>query len=120
MLQTRIRRGERDRLVTFIKPVYVTNSTNEDKIDYWKEIDSDPTTWARKKELPGQEVMIADRVTYMQRTIFNVDYRIDLTVINRVVCDGRVYEIISITEPDVTRGTSLDVMANLLDTEVWT
>jgi len=119
MLQTSIRTGELDRQITFIQKVTEEAITNESLTTSWEEIDSYATTWARKKELPGNESLIADRPTYTQRTIFTIRYRTDLNVQMRCVCDDRVYEILSITENGTTRKKFLDVMANLLDTETW-
>lgn len=120
MLQTTIRRGELDRQVTFIKPVKGTNDTNEDEITGWVEVDTDPTVFAKKVDLKGSEQMIAERLTYIQNTKFIVDYRSDLTTENRVVCDGKVYEINAITDNNSSRQRYIDVMCALLDTEVWT
>lgn len=120
MLQSSIRRGEMDRQVTFIKKVIGSNSTNEDEITGWVEVDTDPTVWAKKVDLKGNEVVIAERLTYVQNTKFVVDYRSDIDTENRLVCDGSVYEIIAITKNNSSREGFIDVMCNLLDTEVWT
>jgi SPP1 family predicted phage head-tail adaptor len=76
--------------------------------------------WAKKKDLPGRDVELAGRLVYAQRTVFIVDYRTDLTTENRVYYNSKVYEIISLTEYEDARERYLEVMTNLLDTEVWT
>lgn len=109
-----------DRTVTFIKKVIGSNATNEDEITSWIEVDTDPTVSAKKIDLKGDTMVIAERQTYVQNTKFIVDYRTDLTTENRAVCDGKVYEIAAILDNNSGRETYSDVVCNLLDTEVWT
>jgi SPP1 family predicted phage head-tail adaptor len=120
MLQSSIRRGEMDRTVTFIKKVIGTNATNEDEITSWIEVATDPTVSAKKVDLKGDTMLIADRPTYVQNTKFTVDHRTDINTENRLVCGGRVYEIIAVLENNSSREFYIDVICNLLDTEVWT
>jgi len=120
MLQSSIRRGEMDRTITFIEKVIGSSSSNEDQITGWIEIDTDPVVTAKRVDLKGTDVVIADRMTYMQSTKYIIDHRTDLTTEMRVVEDGRVFEIIAITINNSSRDMYLDVMCNLLDTEVWT
>jgi SPP1 family predicted phage head-tail adaptor len=120
MLQSSIRRGEMDRTVTFIKKVIGSSSSNEDKITGWIEVTTDPTVSAKRVDMKGNDVVIADRMTYVQNTKYIIDHRTDLTTENRLVEDGRVFEIIAITINNSSRERYLDIMCNLLDTEVWT
>lgn len=120
MLQSSIRRGEMDREVTFIKKVLGSNSYNEDEITGWVEVDTDPTVSSKKIDLKGDTMMVAERPTYVQNTKFIIDYRNDLTTENRAVCNGKVYEIIAILDNNSSREAYLDIVCNLLDTEVWT
>lgn len=120
MLQSSIRRGEMDRTVTFIKKVIGSNATNEDEITSWTEVATDPTVAAKKVDLKGETQFIAERMTYVQNTKFTVDHRTDLTTENRAVCDGKVYEIIAILDNNSSREFYIDVICNLIDTEVWT
>jgi SPP1 family predicted phage head-tail adaptor len=109
-----------DRTVTFIKPVYSVGDANGDHIDSWVEVDTDPIVSAKKIDIKGDTVLIAERMTYVQNTKFIIDHRTDLTTENRVVCDGKVYEINAILENNSSREFYQDVVCNLLDTEVWT
>jgi SPP1 family predicted phage head-tail adaptor len=120
MLQSSVRRGELDREVTFIKKVTETGSANSTRITGWIEVTTDPTVSAKKIDLKGDTVIIADRPTYVQNTKFIVDHRTDLTTENRVACEGRVYEIIAILDNNSSREFYKDIVCNLLDTEVWT
>jgi head-tail adaptor len=120
MLQSFIRRGELDREVTFIKKDLSTGASNADHIDEWVEVDTDPVVSARRRDVKGDVVMSAERLSYSQRTVWTVDYRTDLSIENRLVHGGKVYEIIAITENGGTRETYIDVMTSLLATETWT
>jgi head-tail adaptor len=119
MLQTKIRRGELDREVYLIKPVVVDDAANAGTKPTWELVDTDSLVFARKKELPGKELVVADRLTYVQMTIWTMVYREDLTVENRVVFKNKPYEITSIIESDA-RGMYIDIHSTLIDTETWT
>jgi len=117
MLQAKdIRRGQLDREITFIKPVISRGTSNQDKVTGWQNVTSYPDVFARVKELPGNEYVIGGQLKFVQKTEFIVTYRTDLTTVNRVVYDGRVYEIISVVSTP-QRGMYTQVMANLLDGE---
>lgn len=119
MLQSRIRRGELDQEITFIQKDIDESVPAEDYVESWVEIDIDPTVCARRKELPGTEQVVDNQVKFFQKTQWIVDHRTDITVQMRVTINNRVYEILSITEPDMGRGTYLEVVTTLLDSEVY-
>ena len=120
MLQSRIRRGQMDRKITLIKGVATSNSYNEVKYDTWVEVDSNPIVWTRMRQLKGREVVIADRITFVQETVFTIDHRTDLKLDeNRVVYNGIPYNIISITPNDESRDMYLDLVCEIIDTEIW-
>ena len=108
--QADIRRGELDRKLTFIKEVHTTGDSNEDIIS-WTQVTPNPTVFCRRKELPGREISVGDQLKYVQRTEFIVVYRGDINEKNRVVFEGRVYEIISVVET-AQRKSYLQIMAN--------
>lgn len=116
MLQSRIRRGELDREIFFIEKVIAGNAFNEDKETSWDYI-ADYQVMARVMEKPGKEIMVGDRLTYLQSTTFTVDYRSDINVRMRIVYREKVYEIISITDNEGGRDRYQDVVAALLDSE---
>jgi len=109
-----------DREVTFIQKVLGSNLVNEDKITGWVEVNTDPTVAAKWVDLKGDNVVIADRITYVQQSKAIVDHRTDINTENRLVRDGRVYEITAVLINNSGRERYLDVMCYLLDTEVWT
>lgn len=120
MLQSSVRRGELDREGTFLKSVKETGESNEDRITGWIEVDTDPTVFLRKRDLSGKDEVIAERLTYMQKTVFTGDWRTDITTENRLYVEGKVYEIIAVTDNMQSRGMYKDFMCHLLDTEEWT
>lgn len=120
MLQVKVNVGEMDKRITFIRKVIQTNDFNEDGEESWTEVASNPTVFARVRQKPGKELMTADRVTYVQHSTFSIRYRSDITVMNRVVYEGRPYNIISIVENGESRKMYLDVLGELIDNETWT
>lgn len=120
MLLSRIRRGELDREVTFIKKELSIGDANGDHVDAWVVVDEDPTVAARKRDLSGQDVVTDGQIQYAQRTEWIVDYRDDLTTDNRLVYNGSVFAILAITEHEMGRNRYLVVMTAQLGAETWT
>ena len=118
MLQAREQIGSLDRVSIFLQKIIVDGDSNEDKIEGWEEIDTDPLVPASRKEMKGGEHALADRLTYSQTTHFVIRYRDDVTVEMRVVCESKVYEIISMQEEG--RKRFLTVVTNLLDNVFYT
>lgn len=115
MLQAKdIRRGELDREITFIVATTTRGTSNQDKVTGWDEIAENPTVFARRRELPGVEIVVGGQLKFIQKTEFAVVYRTDITTRNRIVFEDKVYEIISITE-SIQRKMYLLVIANYLD-----
>lgn len=122
MLQASVRRGEFDRQVTFLRPIITTGTANSDQTTGWGVVASNPTVKAKKVDLRGNDIVESDRLTYTQRTKWIIDYRSDISSINRLYEVGRakVYAILSVTDFESSRNRYLEVMTNLLDNEVWT
>lgn len=115
MLQAVIRRGELDRVITFIKGVRSRGNANQDKYDSWTLIDGYHTVYARKREMVGKELVVADQIKFMQNTEFVVAKHDTVTVENRIVFDSKVYEIISITELGMQRNSYTQIIASYID-----
>ena len=124
MLQNRVRAGEMDREITFVKKVRTTNAYNEPAEISWIPVTSSPTVFARVVEKirpSGNEQVVADRIVTVQITVFTVRFREDITTEeNRVIFNGRPYNIVNIIETAGTRSSFLDVQAELVDNETWT
>jgi SPP1 family predicted phage head-tail adaptor len=118
MLQAQYRRGELDRQITFIRNTPTRGDSNED-IPVWAVLATNPTSWARVRNLTGQEVVIGDQLKFVQKTEFIIGYRSDITEKDRIFCNSKVYEIISITETE-QRQMYTKIIGNYLDNEVWT
>lgn len=117
MLQAKdIRRGQLDRVITFIKRVITRGNANQDKVT-WAEVDTYPEVFARVREMPGSEIVVGNQIKFIQRTEFVVVYRTDITAKHRLVFEDRVYEIVSVIETP-QRKMYTQVMANYLDNEV--
>lgn len=107
--------GKLDRRIRFVKAIIETGTSNEDKITGWENVTSNPTVWASQKDLRGNDVVVGEKVTYLQLTNFVIRERSDLTTRNRLVCDSKVYEIVSI-QTDGSRRFK-EIKASLLENE---
>lgn len=114
MLQSKLRAGQLDREITFITPTITNGVANSDYINGWTTV---TTVWAKKTDSPGTEIVADDRAIYVQKTTWTIRYITGLNVRMRVVFNGKIYEILSITENDGSRDRWLDVVSNLLETE---
>lgn len=120
MLKSKVRRGELDREITFIKKSITVGASNADNITAWVEVSTDPNVMARKKDLGGQDVVVDEQIQYAQRTLWTIDFRDDLTTENRLVYRGRVFAILSITDNESGRDRYQDVMTSMINAEEWT
>lgn len=121
MLQSKEQIGRFDREITFLQKIEEDGNSNEDKTIGWEEIDNYPTVSAKKRNLKGIEVPIADRLNAIYPVVFTIRFRDDVNEKMRVVCEGKVYEITApIEEPEEGRRRYLNVYANLVDNEYWT
>lgn len=123
MLQSRVRAGEMDREITFVKKVLTQSAFNTRDEASWVRVDQSPTVFARMKEIVrprGNEEVIADRIVSIHITVFTVRYRTDITTENnRVIFEGRPYNIVHVMNTDGVRGSFLDVQTELVDNETW-
>jgi SPP1 family predicted phage head-tail adaptor len=118
MLQSKIRRGELDRQITFLQKDVGSNSTNEDATDGWEEIVTNPKVWAKVVQKQGSEVVVADQIRSVQNTTFIIDSRSDLKEEMRIAYNSKVYNIISISEHESSRGF-LSISADQIHKETY-
>lgn len=90
--------GRLDRLITFQQKIVGQNESNEDAEDGWVNIANFPTCYASKDDKTGNEMYAADKLTGFQDVIFTIRWRSDVSIENRIVCDGIKYDIHSIQE----------------------
>jgi SPP1 family predicted phage head-tail adaptor len=113
------RAGRLDRRITVIERSITDGDSNEDYTTAWVEIENYPDVWARKYDLRGKEVVIADKVQFMYLTVWTIRYRTDLKASMRIVDEsGQVYEIVTISEGEGRRAW-LDIVTNILENETW-
>lgn len=120
MLQSRVRRGQMDRQIIFIKKVIGSNVTNEDEITDWIKVTNKPKVWAKVDQKAGREVVVSDQIQSVINTTFIIDWREDLTEENRAVLDEKVYNIISISEHEGSRRGFLMIQAEIIPKVTWT
>jgi SPP1 family predicted phage head-tail adaptor len=116
MLQSKIRRGELDRQITFLQKDVGSNSTNEDATDGWEEIATN--VWAKVVQKQGSEVVVADQIRSVQNTTFIIDSRSDLKEEMRIAYNSKVYNIISISQHESSRGF-LSISADQIHKETY-
>lgn len=116
MLQDKLRAGDFDREIYILEPTITVGSANSDYVTTWTLIDDDPLMMAKRTETKGTEVVVSDRLTFVQKTIFTIRYRSDISTRNRIRFDSVLYEIISVTETEGRR-RFLEIVCNRLDTE---
>lgn len=102
--------GKFDRRITFQSEVVTVNSFNEDSTSSWVDL---VTTWAQLMPTTGTETYIADQLTVTNTVSFMIRYRTDINEMMRVVFEGKVYKIVSITEPAGTRRSYWQVKTEL-------
>lgn len=102
--------GKFDRRIIFQEETFSLNQYNEKESTGWvKRI----TTWAHLMPTTGTETYIADQLTVTNTVSFMIRYRSDINEMMRVVFEGKVYKIVSITEPAGTRRSYLQVKTEL-------
>jgi SPP1 family predicted phage head-tail adaptor len=107
--------GRMDRRITIIKKDITDGDSNEDKVESWSEFD---TVWARKEDLRGKEVVMADKVQFMYLTSWSIRKLAGVKADMRIVYKGQVFEIVQISEGE-GRERWLDLITNLLENEYW-
>jgi SPP1 family predicted phage head-tail adaptor len=118
MLQSRIRRGELDRKITFLKKIIGENYTNEDETEGWEEIDSNPSVWAKVVQKGGRELVVADQIRVSFQTLFIIDWRDDLKEEYQIAYAGKVYDITGIIEHEESRKGFLQIVADVIPNKV--
>jgi SPP1 family predicted phage head-tail adaptor len=94
-----------DRRITIQRPVATQNTYGEQVISWVKVAD----LWAQKRDMKGMERFAAQQVMAQVDTKFVIRYRSDVTPINRLVFEGRNYDIASVLE--LGRRESLEILA---------
>jgi SPP1 family predicted phage head-tail adaptor len=90
--------GKMDKRVTFQQKVYGTDVSNQRRVTGWENISSNATVYAEVIERSGSEVLQADQLVGLTAAEIRVRFRTDLTIENRVVYNGKYYDIHALIE----------------------
>jgi SPP1 family predicted phage head-tail adaptor len=85
---------------------WTTQNAYGEPIVEWEDV---ATVWAGKRDMKGMERFAAQQVMAQVDTKFVIRYRSDVTPINRLVFEGRNYDIVSVLE--LGRRESLEILA---------
>lgn len=108
--------GRMDRRITILKPIIETGDSNEDKITGWEKV---ADVWARKEDLRGKEMVVADQMRFMYLTAWSIRKPESGVKANwRIAYKAQVYEVVQISEGE-GRERYIDVITNILDNETW-
>lgn len=100
-----MRSGNLDRRITIQRKNSIQNQYGE-PIETWIDV---ATVWAEKRDLRGTERYAAQQDIAEVDTRFRLWYRRGFSAMDRILCEGRTYEIVQVIE--LGRREGLDVMA---------
>lgn len=99
-------------LITTATGVQIITGDNQD--DLGQEVEAWGLwkyAWARKIEAKGSETLANQRESGQQPVVFRVRYRSDILTSDRIVCDGRAYDIES--QVEIGRRAMLDLFCTV-------
>lgn len=102
-----MRAGKRDRQITIQRPALTNNAFNE-QVETWSDL---ATVWAQQLPSRGGERIAAQEIYGQSVMTFRIRYRADLTVSDRIVCQGRIWNILDIREIGRRVGIEIDAVA---------
>ena len=73
----------------------VTSDSYNQPIETWSTL---MTVWAGKLDEKGSEVRAAQRIVAETEVVFKVRFNSSITVLNRVVYGGRMFEILNVND----------------------
>jgi SPP1 family predicted phage head-tail adaptor len=97
--------GSMDRRITLRVAAVAADAAGQ-PIETWSDL---AVVWGSKQELSGQEPYAAGEKAAEVDAKFIIRYRSDVTPLNRLICNGREYDIINTTEMD--RRLALEILA---------
>lgn len=100
-----MRAGRLDRRVTIQQRTLERNAYGE-QVETWSTL---ATVWGQRQDLRGREFYAARQVVAEVTTVFRLRYRTDVTVLNRLVCEGVTYDINQVSE--LGRHDGLEILA---------
>jgi SPP1 family predicted phage head-tail adaptor len=97
--------GKLDRRVTIQRRTQ-TQAANGEYVNQWNNV---ATVWATVKDLRGNEFFAARQTNAEVTTRFYLRWHRDITVLDRILCDGVVYDLIQVSE--MGRRQGLEILA---------
>lgn len=98
--------GRLDRQVELRHVVLTRNSTTGEEVEAYSTY---ATVWAGKRDIRGREFFAAQQVNSEVSTVWQIRYRDDVRMTDRLVIDGLDYNVVSIGE--IGRREGLEIMA---------
>lgn len=87
-----MRAGKLDRRVTIRRVTGTTTDEFNESVDVWSDI---ATVWAQQRPNRGSERFAAEQQAGTAVMTFHIRYRDDVSATDRLVYEGRVYEIVA-------------------------
>ena len=89
-----MRSGRLDRRLTLQRRTLIENDYGEG-VETWNDL---ATVWAEKIPVRGFERYAAMQTVAEVEERFKIRYRKDLTPLDRVICDGKTYDVLGVIE----------------------
>ena len=105
-----MRAGDLDRSV-IIQAVTVTQNAFGEPVETWVKIHAAATIAAAIKPQRGGERFTSQQVVGKAITTFRIRHRTDVTVLNRIVYDGKTWDIHDVRELGRREGLEIDASA---------
>lgn len=95
--------GNLDRRLT-IQRVTLSQNDYGEEVETWADI---ARVWAWKRDVSARERFASAQTLAERTTVFQIRFRDDVNSKDRVVCEGRTYQITGITEVGRRQGLDL-------------
>ncbi len=102
-----MRSGRLDRIITLQRAITTQDSYGEE-IKTWTDI---ADVWAERQQLRGEERWQAQQTVAKIEAIYRIRWKAGLTPIDRLIDDGRIYDIQACSEIGRREGLELQVSA---------
>lgn len=106
--------GRLDRSIVIQKKTAVSQDGYGGEVESWGKIHSAPYLSAGKTPLGGSERFTADQLIGKETATFQIRFRADVTVTNRIlypISSGKVWDIISVQEVGRREALKIDAVA---------
>lgn len=105
-----MRSGQLDKSI-IIQAKTATQDASGQEVETWTKIHTGATLPAAVISKPGGESFGAEQVIAFGYRMFKIRYRADVTVLNRIVYNGRNYDVLDVREVSRRDGLEIDAKA---------